>query len=52
MGPIWSPVTSGGKLFAGIYALYAGMVFLVVGSIILAPLVHRVLHRFHWAGKG
>ena len=52
MGPIWSPATSGGKLFAGVYALYAGMVFLVVASIILAPLVHRVLHRFHWEGKG
>jgi hypothetical protein len=52
MGPIWSPVTPGGKVFAGVYALYAGIVFLVVASIILAPVVHRVLHRFHWEGKG
>jgi hypothetical protein len=52
MGPIWSPVTPGGKVFAGLYALYAGMVFLVVASIILAPVVHRVLHRFHWDGEG
>ena len=37
MGPIWSPATPGGKLFAGLYALYAGMVFLVVASIILGP---------------
>ena len=51
MGPIWSPATPGGKVFAGVYALYAGMLFLVVASIILAPLVHRVLHRFHWEGK-
>jgi hypothetical protein len=51
MGPIWSPVTAGGKIFAGLYALYAGMVFLVVASVILAPLVHRVLHRFHLEGK-
>jgi hypothetical protein len=48
MGPIWSPATAGGKVFAGVYALYAGMVFLVVASIIFAPMVHRVLHRFHW----
>ena len=47
MGPLWAPRTSGGKLFAGLYALYAGMVFLVVVAVILAPAVHRVLHRFH-----
>lgn len=51
MGPIWSPATPGGKIFAGLYALYAGMVFLVVASVILAPVVHRVMHRFHWQGK-
>lgn len=52
MGPIWSPATPGGKLFAGLYALYAGMVFLVVAGIVLAPIVHRVLHRFHWDERG
>jgi hypothetical protein len=52
MGPVESPVTPGGKLFAGLYALYAGMVVLVVASIILAPVVHRVLHRFHWDDTG
>jgi len=51
MGPVESPATPGGKLFAGLYALYAGMVVLVVAGIILAPVVHRVLHRFHWDGK-
>jgi hypothetical protein len=51
MGPIWSPVTTGGKIFAGVYALYAGMVFLVVAGLVLAPLVHRVLHRFHLESK-
>ena len=48
MGPVESPQTPGGKLFAGVYALYAGMVFLVAIGIVLAPVVHRVLHRFHW----
>ncbi len=47
MGPIHNPQTPDGKLFAGLYALYAGMVFLVVASIILAPIVHRILHKFH-----
>ena len=51
MGPVESPATPGGKLFAGLYALYCGMVFLVVASIILAPVVHRVLHKFHWNDK-
>jgi hypothetical protein len=48
MGPVESPVTPGANLFAGLYALYAGMVFLVVASIMLAPVVHRGLQRFHW----
>ena len=42
----------GGKLFAGLYALYSGMVFLVVAAIALAPVVHRVLHRFHLEDNG
>jgi hypothetical protein len=48
MGPVWSPQTPGGKIFAGLYALYAGLVFLVSAGIIAAPLLHRLLHRFHW----
>jgi len=48
MGPVDSPRTDGGKIFAGVYALYAGIVFLVVAGLILAPFIHRLLHRFHW----
>lgn len=48
MGPIHFPSTPGGKLFAGIYALYAGVVFLVGASVLAAPIVHRVLHTLHW----
>jgi len=48
MGPVESPHTAGGKLFAGLYALYAGLVFLVATGIVLAPVVHRLLHKFHW----
>jgi hypothetical protein len=48
MGPVNAPVTTGGKLFAGIYALYAGLVFIVSAALIFTPVLHRVLHRFHW----
>jgi hypothetical protein len=47
MGPVDKPVTDGGKLFASLYALFAGIVFLVAIGVMLAPIVHRLLHRFH-----
>ena len=49
MGPVKTDgLSEPGKLFAGIYALYAGLVFIAVIGIMLAPVVHRLLHRFHW----
>jgi len=48
MGPVESPRTDGGKLFAGLYALYAGLVFLIAAGLIVAPALHRMLHLFHW----
>jgi hypothetical protein len=48
MGPVESPQTDGGKLFAGFYALYSGLVFLVAVGLIVAPALHRMLHLFHW----
>ena len=48
MGPVESPHTPHGKIFAGVYALYAGLVFIVSAGVILAPVVHRIMHRFHW----
>ena len=47
MGPVNNPVTPAGKLFAGCYALYAGLVFIVTATIIVAPVLHRILHLFH-----
>jgi hypothetical protein len=47
MGPVNNPVTPAGKLFAGCYALYAGLMFIVSAGIILAPVVHRMLHLLH-----
>lgn len=50
MGPVGdlSSAASGAKLFAGLFALYAGLVFLVVTVLLLTPVFHRVLHRVHW----
>jgi hypothetical protein len=48
MGPVHIPVTTAGKLFAGLYALYAGLVFLLGAGVLFAPLLHRVIHKFHW----
>jgi hypothetical protein len=49
MGPVNRPLTPGGKVFAGCYALYAGLVFIVSTGVLLAPVVHRVIHHFHFA---
>ena len=48
MGPVDAPRTNGGKVFAGLYALYSGLVFIATAALLLAPLVHRVMHKFHW----
>jgi len=47
MGPVGTLNTTAGKLFAGTYALYCGMVLIFATGIILAPVVHRILHEFH-----
>ncbi|HEX9397850.1 MAG TPA: hypothetical protein VF943_14045 [Burkholderiales bacterium] len=47
MGPVNALKTNAGKIFAGCYALYAGLVFIVSTGVILAPVVHRVLHKFN-----
>lgn len=53
MGPVDPLRTPGGKLFAGFFALYAGVVFLFSAGLLIAPIAHRILHKFHWEkGKG
>jgi hypothetical protein len=49
MGPVDAPKTDAGKLFAGLYALYAGLVFIATAGVALAPMLHRMLHKFHWS---
>ncbi|GAB2583204.1 hypothetical protein GCM10027034_14170 [Ramlibacter solisilvae] len=51
MGPVNPPQTEGGKLFAGIYALYAGLVFIGTAALVFTPILHRVIHHFHWSEK-
>ena len=48
MGPIHEPVTRDGKLFAGLYALYCGLVVLAAAGLLIAPVLHRVMHSVHW----
>ncbi len=47
LGTITVPESVSGKLFLGVYGLYAGLVFVAVLGIILAPVAHRILHSFH-----
>jgi hypothetical protein len=46
-GPVDHLETSGAKIFASIYALFGGVVFIVTMGLILTPMVHRLLHRLH-----
>ena len=47
MGPVDELHTAGAKIFASIYSLFSGIAFLAVAGILVAPLVHRLLHRLH-----
>lgn len=48
MGPVGEPLSTAGKLFAGLYALYSGFVALICVGVLGAPVLHRFLHRFHF----
>jgi hypothetical protein len=47
MGPVNAIHTTAGKLFASFYAIYSGLIFLVVAGVLLAPVIHRFMHHFH-----
>lgn len=51
MGPVGDLGQTPGKLFAAGYALYAGLVFLIVAGLLVTPVIHGVLRRFHLEGK-
>jgi hypothetical protein len=47
MGPLTPLVTDEGKIFAGFYALFSGLLFIMIIGIIFAPVMHRFLHDMH-----
>lgn len=47
MGPVNPMTTNGAKVFASCYAIFSGVAFLTIMGVVLAPVVHRFLHRFH-----
>jgi hypothetical protein len=47
MGPVDKLDSSAGKIFASIYALVSGLVFIAAASVLLSPIFHRILHAFH-----
>ena len=47
MGPLDPIKTTAGRIFAGTYALFSGVVFLTTVGFFLMPIVHRALHKFH-----
>lgn len=51
MGPVATLQTVAGKLFAGFYALYSGLVLVATAGLLFAPFLHRLLHRFHLEGR-
>ena len=51
MGPLAQPQTPGGKVFAGLYALYSGLAVVLITGITFAPPVHAFLYRLHLETK-
>lgn len=47
MGPMGELKTVGGRIFAGCYAIYCGLVFLIIAGLLITPVAHRLLHLFH-----
>jgi hypothetical protein len=48
MGPVKTDLSESGKIFAGLYALYAGLVVIAVAGLLLGPGVHRLMHHVDW----
>jgi len=47
MGPLNPLQTDGGKIFAALYAIFSGFLLIGISTLMLAPIFHRILHRFH-----
>jgi len=48
MGPVKTDLSEAGKVFAGLYALYAGLVVIAVAALLLGPAVHHLMHHVDW----
>ncbi|MDB6077334.1 MAG: hypothetical protein JWO82_1081 [Akkermansiaceae bacterium] len=51
MGPVGDVPNDAGKIFAGSYALFSGLAFVALAGFLVAPVFHRVLHRFHYEAE-
>jgi hypothetical protein len=51
MGPVNPLTTDGAKVFASLYALFSGLVFIGIMGVVLTPLAHRMIHKFHLDNK-
>ena len=47
MGPVNPLTTDAAKIFASLYALFSGLMFIGIMGVVLSPIVHRFLHKFH-----
>jgi len=47
MGPVKPLTSQSAKIFASAYALFSGLAFIAMMGVILAPVAHRILHKFH-----
>jgi hypothetical protein len=47
MGPLTNLQTDSGKLFAGLYASFSGLAFILIVGLMFGPVIHRFLHQFH-----
>ena len=51
MGPVSPMPTTAAKLFASAYAIFSGVIFLTTVGVMLAPVIHRIMHKFHIQDK-
>ena len=51
MGPVGDLPSDAAKIFAGLYAIYSGIIIIATAGVLLAPALHRMLHRFHMADE-
>ena len=52
MGPVADLYSTAGKVFDSVYALFCGVILLVATGLLFAPVIHRILHRFHIEDAG